>query len=116
MTEVVVEKKALLERLDNDTQFLGEVVGMFLADCPAMLAAIQAAVSAGDSKQIMNASHALKGTVSIFGAKKAVEAAQSLESMGRRGTLDNTSEALSVLEREISLVTCALQEIATGTV
>ena len=116
MTKLVVERKALLESFENDTRLLEEVVGIFLADCPGMLALIQAGVAAREPNQVMNASHALKGSVSIFGAKSAVEAAQNLESMARQGKLEGVAEAFSVLEREIALVTSVLEEIAKGAV
>jgi two-component system, sensor histidine kinase and response regulator len=112
MAESPVERKALLESLENDTQILEEVVRIFLTDCPGMLAAIRAGVAAHDPGRVMNASHALKGSVSIFGAKSAVQAAQKLESMGREGKQEGLAEAFAVLEREMALVTFALEEIA----
>jgi hypothetical protein len=60
----------------------------------------------------MNASHNLKGAVSVFGAKRAVDAAQILESMGREGEQDELGKALALLEREMALLTFALEEIA----
>jgi HPt (histidine-containing phosphotransfer) domain-containing protein len=112
MTQLVVERKVLLESLENDAEFLKTVVGIFLADCPGMLAKIRAAVAARDPVQIMSASHALKGSVSFFGAQSAVEAAQILESMGRQDKLEGVNEALCVLDREMALVLFALEEIA----
>ena len=112
MTQLVVEKKTLLESMQNDTEFLKTVIGIFLADCPGMLAAIRAAVAARVPAQIMSASHALKGSVSFFGAKSAVEAARVLESMGKEEKLEEVNGALVVLEREIALVLFALEEIA----
>ena len=112
MTRVVVEKTALLETLDNDPQLLREVIGIFLADCPGKLAELRAAIIAGDPDRIANSSHSLRGSVATFGAQKAVEVAQKLESMGRQGQLQGAAEAFSVLEREMALVTSALAEIA----
>ncbi len=112
MAELVVDRNALLESLDNDPQLLAEVVGVFLADCPGMLAVLQAGISARNPDQVKKAAHALKGSVSIFGAKDAVAAAQNLESMGRQGTLEGIDAAFSVLEREIALVTSALENIS----
>jgi two-component system sensor histidine kinase/response regulator len=116
MTRVVVERKALLETLDNDPQLLQEIIGIFLADCPGKLADLQAAVTACNPGQIANSSHALRGSVATFGAQKAVDAAQKLESMGRHGHLEGAAEAFSVLERELALVRAALAEIAKETV
>jgi HPt (histidine-containing phosphotransfer) domain-containing protein len=113
VTQLVVEKKALLESLDNDAEFLKTVVGIFLADCPGMMSEIRVAVAARDAARVMSASHALKGSVSVFGVERAVEAARILESMGRKEELAGVNEALYGLEREMALVLFALEEIAT---
>lgn len=114
MTQPAIEGKALLEYLDNDLQLLQEVIGQFLADCPERLAELRAAVTARNSDQIASGSHALRGSVSTFGAKNAVEAAQVLESMVRQGKVEGVDEAFSVLERELALVTSSLEKIANN--
>jgi two-component system sensor histidine kinase/response regulator len=112
MTEAVVERKALLETLDNDTQLMKEVIGIFLADCPGKLAELRAAVTACNPARIASSSHSLRGSVSTFGARTAAEAAQRLESMAQQGKVEGVAEAFLVLEREMALVTFALEEIA----
>ena len=112
MTQLVVEKKALLESMENDGEFLKTLIGIFLADCPGKLAAIQAAVVAHDLREIMNTSHSLKGSVSVFGAKSAADAAQNLEDMGREGKHEGFGEAFALLKREMALVSFSLEEIA----
>jgi two-component system, sensor histidine kinase and response regulator len=112
MTQLAVDRKFLLESVENDAAFLKTVIGIFLTDCPGVLAKIRAAVAAHDPVQVMSASHALKGSVSFFGAKSAVEAARILESMGRQAKLEGVDEALSMLEREMVPVLFALEEIA----
>ncbi|MHB8486481.1 MAG: Hpt domain-containing protein [Candidatus Acidiferrales bacterium] len=112
MTHPVVEKKALLESVENDAEFLKTLIQVFLTDCPMKLAAIRVGVVRRDPEEVMKASHGLKGSVSVFGAKSAVNAAQNLESMGREGKQEGFSEAFALLEQEITLVTLALEEIA----
>jgi HPt (histidine-containing phosphotransfer) domain-containing protein len=112
MAQLVVDRQALLGSLENDNELVKEVVGLFLADSPAMLLAIRTAVTAGDSHELMKSAHALKGSVGVFGAKSAVAAAQALEAMGKSGQMAGSVEALAGLEREMALVTFALQEIA----
>jgi HPt (histidine-containing phosphotransfer) domain-containing protein len=115
MTQLVIEKKALLETFGNDAEFLKTVIGIFLADCAGMLTAIRAGVAAQDYQELMNTAHALKGSVSVFGAIKAVEAVRVLESMSGQKQLEGVAEALRVLEHEIALVCSALEEIAKET-
>ncbi len=112
MIQLGLEKQALLESLENDAEFLNKVIGIFLADCPGMMADIRAGVAAHDSVRIMTASHALRGSLSLFGAKNAAEAARVLESMGRQAKLDGIHEALCALEREMAPVLGSLEEIA----
>lgn len=113
MTQLVVEKQALLASLGNDVDFLRTVIGIFVTDCPGMLSEIRVAATARDPVHLRDAAHALKGSISYFGVKTAVEAAQTLESMGKREEFAGVEEALCLLEREISLVLFALTQIAT---
>lgn len=115
MIELVIDRRKLLESLDNDPQLLKELIGIFLADYPETLADLRTAVTARNSKQIAGSSHALRGSVGIFGANTAFEAACALESMGRQGKAEALDEAFSVLEREMALVTSALDHIAKDT-
>jgi HPt (histidine-containing phosphotransfer) domain-containing protein len=112
MIQPVVDRKTLLESVENDAEFLTTVIGIFLTECPEILAQIRSGAAACDPIQIMNASHALRGSVSVFGAKDAVAAARILESMGRHKKLEGVTEAICILEREIALVSSALADIA----
>jgi len=109
--QAVIDRKALLESMENDAEFLIKVIGIFLADCPAMMGDIRTGVAARDSIRIMTASHALRGSVSQFGAKSAVEAARILESMGRQAKLEDIDKAFRVLERGMALVLWSLKDI-----
>jgi two-component system sensor histidine kinase/response regulator len=108
-----IDKWTLLENMENDAGFLKTVIGVFLADYPVMMAEIHAGAAAGDPVRVMNAAHALRGSVSLFGAKNATAAAQVLELIGRKENLEGVNEAVSVLEAELALVSSALSEIAT---
>jgi HPt (histidine-containing phosphotransfer) domain-containing protein len=114
LISAVVDRKAILESLDNDSQFLETLIGIFLTDCPGLLNEIRVAVIARDAGQIMRAAHVLKGSVSFFGPVKAVQAAQVLESMGKEANLEGIDEAFSTFEREMASVSLALEEIAKG--
>jgi HPt (histidine-containing phosphotransfer) domain-containing protein len=72
MTQIVLDQKALLESMENDVEFLKTLIGIFLADCPGKLAAIRAGVVARDPREVMEASHSLKGSVSVFWVRRAL--------------------------------------------
>ena len=112
MTQLVVERKALLENIGVDAEFLNTLIEIFLADCPGKLSAIRAGVVARNPREVVNTLHSLKGAVSIFGAKRAVDAIQNLESIVPEWKQDELHEDFAILEREMALLTFALGEIA----
>ena len=104
----VLDRNALMERVDGDVDFLQEIAGLFLEDCPKLLADIRSAVTGGDAHGLEHAAHTLKGSISNFGAEPARQAALRLEALGRSGDLKPAPEALSTLEEEVQRFTTAL--------
>ena len=80
-----------LERVDGDLDLLAEIAGLFLADAPAMLADIIAAVAAGDAQEVSRSAHRLKGSILTFGAPTAAAVALRLEENGRARRSDDRS-------------------------
>jgi HPt (histidine-containing phosphotransfer) domain-containing protein len=62
---------------------------------------LSGAVEVGDATLLREASHELKGTAGIFGARSVAELAKSLEMMARAGDLDDAARSLALLEVEI---------------
>lgn len=108
----VLDRDALLDRVGGDLEFLQEIAGLFLEDCPKLLAEIRTAVSGGDARTLEYAAHTLKGSVANFGAEAAQDAAFRLETLGRAGDLRPATEAYSVLEQEIQRFTLALAALS----
>jgi len=108
--ENVLDLQLALARVGGDEQLLREIAVLFIEECPRAFAEIQEAVAAGDAAKLENAAHALKGSVSNFGARNAVEAAFRLEQMGRANQMTEAGTVLSTLENALSAV-CA--ELAT---
>jgi CheY-like chemotaxis protein/HPt (histidine-containing phosphotransfer) domain-containing protein len=103
-----VNREALLARVNGNAKLLHQLSRLFLADSPKMLAAIRKAVQRRDGPALEMAAHTLKGSVANFDARRAVEAAQRLETMGRRGEMAETESACRTLANEIALVEKAL--------
>jgi HPt (histidine-containing phosphotransfer) domain-containing protein len=108
----VLDRDAILERVGGDVEFLQELAGIFVEDCPKLLEGIRSAISSGDARGLEHAAHTLKGSVSNFGAERARAAACRLEMLGRTGDLTPAPEACSALEREIGRFTDALNALA----
>ena len=98
----------LLERIDGDTTLLGDIVAMFLDDCPTRLAAIETAVEQADPEQIRMAAHALKGAAAVMAARPLAEAAHALERTGAEKQVQTAREALGVLRTHLAALVDAL--------
>jgi PAS domain S-box-containing protein len=105
-----LNKSALLDRVGGDMELLGELVALFIDDCPRLLDEIREAVRLGDSETLARTAHTLKGSVGNFSAEDAFQAALRLEKIGRQGEMSLAQEALEKLEKEIP---CALNELST---
>lgn len=93
-------RRAVLEQLDDDDDLLSDVVEQFLADAPAALAAIDAAIDAVDGEALAAAAHSLKGAAGYLGADVLCRAAERLESLGRTGRAAEAAHA----HREFSTI------------
>jgi two-component system, sensor histidine kinase and response regulator len=109
---VIVDKNQILDRVGGDIELLGEVIALFIDDYPQTLSEIRGAIHKGDPDSLGRAAHTLKGAVSNFGARAAVQAALALEDMGKSRDMTGATIALEYLEREIRLVHDGLVSLA----
>ena len=105
----IFDKTAALEGIDGDVELLMELAGAFLEEYPKLLSEIREAIARDDSTALMHAAHTLKGSVGIFAANIAFEAALKLETMGRAEDLANAEEAYAALEEELKRLKPALE-------
>ena len=103
----VLDTAALLQRFDNELEFLRSLTRQFFGDWPRQLAEMRAAVAAGDGRALEQAAHRLKGALSYFAAPAALAAAARLEACARTGGLDQAA-ALAQLEAELERLKQAL--------
>lgn len=107
----ILDKDALLDRVDNDREFLAETVEMLEEDGPDLLGQIRSAIDTGDSETLSVAAHTYKGMVANFCADSTVEAALKLEMMGKGGDLAGAPEAFALLEDLARQLATALQKL-----
>ncbi len=107
----IFDRETLLDRIDNDMEFLAETVGMLEEDGPDLLKQIRQAIDAGDAQALTVAAHTYKGMVANFCAESTVAAALKLEMMGKTHDLTGALAALAVLEDLGSQLATALQEL-----
>lgn len=106
-----LNRSALLDTVDGDTDFLATLVDTFLDDCPTYLEAIRAAVDDGDAEALVQEAHGLKGALGLLHARPARQAAKRLEELGRTEQLDAAPEALDDLTDALDRLCPALREM-----
>ena len=97
LLKTALDRATVLARLDGDEALLAEVVELFVAEAPGLLAAVAEAVASGDGKRVERAAHTLKSCVGQLGAERAHQLAQRLESVGREGAGGEGEEATRIL-------------------
>ena len=110
----LVDRDALMTRLDGDGRLLAEIVDLFLQSSPQLVRDIKKALAAHDRKGLQRAAHTLKGAVSNFGARTVWAAALKMEKIGQSGNLSQGRQALSVLEKELGRLRKELVRMAEG--
>jgi two-component system, sensor histidine kinase and response regulator len=106
--------KAALEHLGGDRRLLRTLIQAFLAEYPRWRADIRQAIERGQAGDLKRAAHNIKGSMGHFGARRAFEAAQKLEMVGRSGILAGADEARAHLEAELEYLQPALTAFVTG--
>jgi two-component system, sensor histidine kinase and response regulator len=95
------DEQELLERVDNDWEFLGETVQLLSTDGPALLREIRRATESGDAPAVGRGAHTLKGMISNFCSPAAHASATEVERIGKGGDLSPAGQALKTLESEL---------------
>ncbi len=109
--ENVLDKAALLDRVEGDQQLLRSILEVFLADCPRMMEAIRMAVAEQDAKRLEYAAHALRGATGNLGAGDTQEAARILEELAAEGKLAGAADAYRALDMEMDRLKPALHSL-----
>jgi PAS domain S-box-containing protein len=96
-----LDKGAIMAHVDGNMRLLKKMIAGFLEDCPRMTSEIRQALDCGNSEELWQAAHGVKGLVSHFFANSAYEAAMKLEEVGREGKMAEAEKAFADLEKEI---------------
>ena len=108
--EPVLDRAAMLGTVEQDLVLLRELVEIFLAETPGLLAQIRSGVEEKHAEKVERAAHTLKGALLNFGARRACEVARQLEIRGREARLGDAAQVVSRLESEVSQVCQALSD------
>ena len=108
MTEIL-DKAALLERIDGDCEFLADMLRLYDKDCSRLIAEMRSALSRRDGSVLSDAAHTLAGLTRNFSAEAASDAALELEKMAENGEFAEAGEVLVALESESGRLKAALE-------
>jgi len=109
--EGVLDITLAMLSLGGDEELLKELAVIFLENCPKQMEDVKTAIEQGNSKFVEKSSHAVKGSVGVFCAKFAHDAALKLEIMGRENNLTGATEAYSSLKKEIARLELSLKKL-----
>ena len=106
-----VDEGALLDSVGGDTDFLIELIGLFLAACPTLLSQIRKALAVNDCTAATRAARILKSSLRSFGVQRVLRAAEALEAAAYQGERVVQAETFEALENEIGCLTSALSDL-----
>jgi CheY-like chemotaxis protein len=86
----------------------------FLDTAPARLARLRQAVDDRDPAGVHRTAHLLKGSLSVFAARQALDAATALEGMGKAEDLAGAPDALASLQADVRALLESLKSFLQG--
>src|SRR5262249_52639480 len=90
---------------------LQELIMVFLADAPQLIARIDRAIRRGDAVELKDAAHALKGCAGNFDPGRTFEAARQLEFVGRDNRLAEAPAAFSAVKNDVARLIRSLKYV-----
>ncbi|HMF97949.1 MAG TPA: response regulator, partial [Vicinamibacterales bacterium] len=102
----------VLARVGGDRQLLAEISRLFVDDAPRHLERIRQALDARDGESLRRAAHGLKGAAANFDAEGVVDAARTLEEIGRTGRFDQLEQAWQALAFETYRLISVLRAVS----
>lgn len=100
-SESIIDMDEALVFTAGDRELLISMAKLFLEEGPRQLQAVLVRIEAGDAPGIRKSAHTLKGSVVIFGARKAEAAAIEVEHAATDNELSRVPEAWVALNREM---------------
>jgi two-component system sensor histidine kinase/response regulator len=98
-----------LKRVDGVKDALQDIVEVFCTDeCPRLMQNIRDGLVKEDADLVGRAAHTLKSSADIFGAKRAFDAAETLEKSANESDLQGAARTWKNLEWELTNLQAAL--------
>jgi two-component system sensor histidine kinase/response regulator len=108
---VCLDRRALLERVENDVDLLSDLIALFKGDSVRQIHAIREAVRNKQADSLKRAAHTFKGTCGNLGAVEAARTARELEKLAETGDFSGAEARVPVLEAQIEHAGRLLEEL-----
>jgi len=99
---------------EGDSEFLRELIAIYLADTPKQLVQLEEAIARQDASLVVRAAHTIKGSSGNFGAAGFSRLALEMEAHGKANNLAAAAAALPQFKNAFAQVVEALQQLAAG--
>ena len=103
----------ILEMASGDCAFLIEVCDSFLADAPARVEAVKAAIAADRPSVLRDAAHAMKSLSGCVGAMSLLNVCRQMETAGKSNNIELAQEMIEQLRTEYENAQMAIQDYKT---
>jgi CheY-like chemotaxis protein/HPt (histidine-containing phosphotransfer) domain-containing protein len=114
--KIVLDRAALLDRVDGDMQLLGEITKLFLQECGPLMASAREAMKTGNAGRFAYDIHTLRGMFRNLSATAAQEAAGKLEELDLAKNREKVQAAYALLEQEAQALKAELGGMIDKTV
>ncbi len=108
----VLDRGALLNRVDGDAQLLGEVAALFMTESGKLMSAIRDAIAAGDAEGFSRSVHTMRGMLRSLSADAADGLAQTLQSLDPLADRQGAEAAWGRLEEAVAGFKAGLRSLA----
>jgi len=106
----VFDRAGFIARAMDDMDLARLLITTFLADMPAQIASLSAALAAGEVKLAERQAHRIRGAAANMGAEAFRETANLLEEAGRTGNLEGMRQLMHELEKRFATLKDALEK------
>lgn len=106
----LIDADEVLDRFCSDWETIAELAGMFLQIYPPLLGEVARAIEEGNSQQLSESAHSLKGSISTFSTKAPYDLAHQLQSLGGADDFGAAAAIFSELNRELTRLESELKE------
>lgn len=108
----LLDREALLARVEGDIALLRELIELFRDDCPRLREAICGGLRRGDADAVRQAAHTLKGAAGNFTTGRPFRLARALEQAGAAGDLDGAARLWTELTILLDALDAELKGLA----